>query len=44
MGVGEIIRIRRERLGITQADLSRDVGISNYKNCKNDLKICKRLT
>ncbi len=34
MGVGEIIRIRRERLGITQADLSRDVGITQAMLCQ----------
>jgi len=34
MGVGEIIRIRREKLGITQADLSRDVGITQAMLCQ----------
>ncbi len=34
MGVGEIIRIRREKLGITQADLAEDVGISQAMLCQ----------
>lgn len=34
MGVGEIIRIRREKLGITQGDLAEDVGISQAMICQ----------